>query len=183
MIAGMSSRSWSEDQARAIGETIRALRGARSAQWLSDRTEELGNKVSRSTISEIETARRKTVTTAELIVLAAALKVPPLLLLFPGLPTAAVEYLPGDEVATWRAHRRFAGTTTNPLTAEDGVQLMDLTRLYGEENEWFVPVSIRHAANPDDGDLKESLELIRSRLTEIESRIKAIRSKLMLDGG
>lgn len=65
------------DQARRIGAAVKAIRGDRSAQWLSERTKEVGMAISRSTIADIENRRRRYVSTAELCVLAWALKVPP----------------------------------------------------------------------------------------------------------
>lgn len=67
----------------------------KSAQWISDRTAELGYLVSRSTIADLEIGRRKHVLVPELLVLAAALEVPPMQLLFPDLPHGDTEVLPG----------------------------------------------------------------------------------------
>lgn len=77
-------KNWGEEQARRIAVEIRRLRQGRgSAQWLSKRTEELGYKVSRSVISDLEIARRRYVTTAEIIVLARALDTAPIALMYP----------------------------------------------------------------------------------------------------
>lgn len=89
------SKSWADEQTARIAAEIKALRGKRSGKWLADRTSELGHPVSRTTISELETGKRKSVTVAELLVLAAALQVPPLQLVFPDLPFGEVEALPG----------------------------------------------------------------------------------------
>lgn len=56
----------------------------RSAQWLADKTGELGYQVSRTTISDLENGRRRYVTTAELVVLALALDTAPIALMYPG---------------------------------------------------------------------------------------------------
>jgi transcriptional regulator with XRE-family HTH domain len=78
------SDSWPDEVTARIAGEIRRLRGDRSGQWLSDRTEELGHRVSRSTISEIETGRRKSITVSDLILLAAALDTAPIALIYPG---------------------------------------------------------------------------------------------------
>lgn len=98
---------WQQDQVNRVGDALKALRGDRSAQWLSDVTDELGQRVSRSTISDIENRRRKYVAVHEISMLAAALGVTPATLLTWGsLPDGDVELLPGRmfsgmEVADW----------------------------------------------------------------------------------
>lgn len=70
--------NWPAELTRHIASRIKALRGDRSAQWLSDRTAELGHRVSRSTISEIETGKRQTISIDALLVLSWALHVSPI---------------------------------------------------------------------------------------------------------
>ncbi|ORV49985.1 hypothetical protein AWC02_05210 [Mycolicibacter engbaekii] len=100
---------WAEEQALRIAQTVRTLRGKRSAQWLADRTEALGYTVTRSVISDLELGRRRYVSTAEIIVLAAALTVPPAYLLYPDLPDGPVEIVPGTPVPSISALRWFSG--------------------------------------------------------------------------
>src|SRR5262245_78609 len=54
-----------------------------SANELSRRTAELGSEVPRSVIANLETGRRESISVDELLILGAALDVPPLLLLTP----------------------------------------------------------------------------------------------------
>ena len=79
-------RDWVEREAYRIAMEIRRLRDKRdrSAQWLADRTAELGSPITRNVIADIENGRRRYVTTAELSVFAAALETAPIALLFPG---------------------------------------------------------------------------------------------------
>ena len=92
----MSKDGWAADQAATIGDEIKKLRGGRSGQWLSDRTAELGYRVTRTTISELENHKRKYVTTVELMVLARALNTPPIALLYPRpLSGESIDILPG----------------------------------------------------------------------------------------
>lgn len=100
---------WAEEQALRIAQTVRALRGKRSAQWLADRTEALGYTVTRSVISDLELGRRRYVSTAEIIVLAAALTVPPAYLLYADLPDGLVEVIPSKPVPSIDALRWFSG--------------------------------------------------------------------------
>jgi hypothetical protein len=93
-------REWSHDLVRRIGAAMKAARGDRTARWLSDRTEELGYRVSPTVIAKLDSGHRGDVlSVAELLIIAAALDVPPLALLFPGLPDADTERLPGQTVS------------------------------------------------------------------------------------
>lgn len=80
----------------------------------------MGHPIGRATISELETGRRKTITVAELTVLAAALNVPPILLLTPGLPDLDVEMLPGVTVPAYVTDQWICGTSS-------------LTRVFGDD--------------------------------------------------
>lgn len=108
----MTSETWADGQARRIGEAIKRLRGKRSAQWLSDQTDALGHRVSRSTISEIETGRKKSVTTVELSILSWALGVPPVQLMFPSMPDGPAEVIPNVEVTCIDASMWMSGERT-----------------------------------------------------------------------
>lgn len=103
------SDSWPDEVTARIARAIRDLRGERSGQWLSDRTAELGHRVSRSTISEIETGRRKSITVADLIILAAALDTVPIALIYPGPYDQDARVLPELEMPQVWAVRWFSG--------------------------------------------------------------------------
>lgn len=87
--------TWEAEQAARIGAAVKELRGKRTGQWLADRTTELGMKMTRQTITDLENGRRRYVTTAELAVLAAALNTAPIALLYPGPYDRRIEVLPG----------------------------------------------------------------------------------------
>lgn len=80
-----------------------------SAQRLAERCEALGLPVKRSTIANLESGRRDTLTLTELVVLARALDVPPILLIYPVGYAETVEALPGQEVPPWTAAKWFTG--------------------------------------------------------------------------
>jgi hypothetical protein len=103
------TKDWASDQAARIGDEIKRLRGARSGQWLSDRTYALGYRVARTTISELENHKRKYVSTAELAILARALDTAPIALLYPPPYHAEVEILPGVEMTNWSSAQWFSG--------------------------------------------------------------------------
>ncbi|MFD6128574.1 hypothetical protein [Streptomyces diastaticus] len=81
-----------------------------SAQQLADECARLGHPaLQRTVISNIETGRRRDVSVADLMVLAAALDVAPASLIYPVGYAAEVEALPGRACAPLDAVDRFAG--------------------------------------------------------------------------
>lgn len=89
-------------------------------QWLSDRTDELGHPVSRSTISELENGKRQTISLDAVIVLAAALEASVADLLYPG-GTDEVEVLPGEFVERSKAVEALTGITAGIQRIQDSV--------------------------------------------------------------
>jgi transcriptional regulator with XRE-family HTH domain len=107
----------------------RAVRSARkenglSAQDVADATADLGYPISRSRITNLENGRKQGVDVAELMVLAAALGVPPVMLLYGGNPDYDVEMLPGRTEAALFALAWFTGDTG---LAKDSVAKPDST--------------------------------------------------------
>lgn len=92
-----SNESWVENLAKQIGKGIDSARGKHSDQWIADRTAMLGHPMSRTAISEYRRGKRKIVPVTDLFVIAAALGVPPVALLFPGLPDARSELIPATD--------------------------------------------------------------------------------------
>lgn len=85
---------------RTIAAEVRRHRRAKgmSAQALADRCAELGvTSLGRPVIANLENGRREVVSFTEVLVLAAALDVPPAVLAFPVGYAETVEYLPGQE--------------------------------------------------------------------------------------
>lgn len=94
------AKAWQEDQARRFGEEVKRWRTTMglSAVKLAARTAELGFPVTSVAISKIESnSRAGKVDLAELLVLARALGVAPLQLVFPELPDGRVQMLPTEE--------------------------------------------------------------------------------------
>lgn len=151
------SKNWAEEQSARIAETIKRLRGKRSGQWLSDRTNQIGHRVSRTAISELENGKRKSVTTAELCVLAWALDVPPAQLLFPALPDGVVEVVPNVTTRSVFAATWFTGEGTfqdgdheRAASVDEGARLARLSL-----ERWRAELS--------STALIELVEMIRSR--------------------
>jgi hypothetical protein len=107
-----TAKTWERRHAAKLGRAVQQQRGGRSAVWLEQRTAELGLKVTRQTVADLESGRRRFVTTAELLVLAAALDTTPVHLMFPDFgdePENVVEVLPGVETTGFQATQWFSG--------------------------------------------------------------------------
>ncbi|MEU7581964.1 XRE family transcriptional regulator [Streptomyces sp. NPDC041068] len=107
----MTQEDWSVRLGQRIAGEVRRFRRHRgmSAQQLSDRCAELGMPIARSVLANFESGRRPTLAIAELLVIAQALRVPPVTLAFPVGFEEEVEVLPGQTASTFEAARWFTG--------------------------------------------------------------------------
>lgn len=112
----MAQDDWQERFTRFIAGEVRRHRQAQkmSAQQLADRCEELGLEMPRSVIANLENGRRESVSVAELLILATALDVAPVLLTAPLGYEPKTEILPGRFLRTWDAVLWQSGETRLP---------------------------------------------------------------------
>ncbi len=104
------SKGWSRSLHQRIAGAIRDARhGQLTAQQLADKTSQLGYPITRSQIANYESGRTQSLDIAELLVLAEALGVSALSLLFPGPPDRRIEIVPGLPMSTLEAIMRFSG--------------------------------------------------------------------------
>ncbi|WP_155291712.1 helix-turn-helix domain-containing protein [Rhodococcoides fascians] len=106
------AREWAAEAANRMGQAVAKVRKKRglSALQLSTLTEDLGYPVTRGSIAKIEGGHRGgKFDVAEILVLAAALQVPPVLLLFPDFPDGQVRVLPQIEVDSLTAAQWLSG--------------------------------------------------------------------------
>ena len=135
--------TWEAEHAARVGAAVKELRGKRPAQWLADRTDELGLKMTRQTITDLENGRRRYVTTAELVVLAKALDTAAIMLLYPPPYSEEVEAAPGDVKRKIDAVQEFSGFIDEPGAAmlrsrdnlESGIEVLDGTDLADDQRE------------------------------------------------
>ncbi|WP_255792448.1 helix-turn-helix domain-containing protein [Mycobacteroides abscessus] len=180
---------WAEEQARRTALEIRRLRGKRSAQWLADRTEELGYAVSRSVISDLEVGRRRYVTTSELLIIARALNVFPIALMYPAPYDEPIEALPNsaNKMVKILAVQWFLGgmrpEDVKSLFGGDVDEIkqnatrLDLAyRLYHLEGELRDGQAILSEGILKPGSSEEGF--IRSQLSELQSQIARLRSEI-----
>lgn len=133
-LLNMEQSEWPSRWTAVVGEQVRAWRerrGVKSVQKLADRCAELGYPIPRATLDAFERGRRPSLPVHELAVIAAALDVPPALLLFP-LGDADVELLPGLRAEPAVAVRWWAGEGTRPEAERgagaDAVETLELLR-------------------------------------------------------
>jgi transcriptional regulator with XRE-family HTH domain len=177
-------RDWAARCAAAIGWCVANWRRERklSAQQLADRCAGLGMpSLSRVVITKLENQRREAVSTAELAVLARALDVPPVLLLFPLGHVDAVEVLPGLEVDPYTAIEWFSGEITEP--ADGPVKQVDVRSpllMWGEhagENQMIKDLlDEAQAADADEA------RLIKGRIETVAAALQRVRRMIRDDG-
>ncbi|MDN4520720.1 DNA-binding protein [Mycolicibacterium austroafricanum] len=108
--AQADGEQWAKDLVARAGKAMKAARGSKSAAWLSERTAELGYRISPTVIAKLDSGHRGSVlSVTELVVLAAALNTSPVNLVYPGPYQNAVEILPGRNSGEFNAAQWFSG--------------------------------------------------------------------------
>lgn len=105
------STTWDQELVNRIAGEVRHLRDRKgiSAQTLTDRINEIGLKMSRSTLAELENGRRSYVSVAELILFAHVLSTAPVALVYPGPYDQMVDVLPNVAERQFIAAQWFSG--------------------------------------------------------------------------
>lgn len=182
-------QQWADELHRRVAAAIKTARSGRSAQWLADETERIGFPISRAQIANYESGRKKGLDLTELLTLAAALRVPPVVLLFPDLPDGPVEALPGVTVDSWEAAAWFTGEARAPGAAagespesseskriwavrERLAQLASIGRFY----DWMREIRSRaeplRPSDPEMRAFKLQLESLRDEVARLEEIIR-----------
>lgn len=152
---------WASALVKRVGLAVKAARHGRSAAWLSDRTEELGYRISPTVIAKLDSGHRGTVLgVAELLILAAALDVPPLALLFPDLPAGRVEMLPGQDMSSMAAFLWVCGLEVDTRPAP-GSRLVKAVVARREALSRLAATDSRIVAGIDDPALLEAVTVER----------------------
>ena len=175
---------------RLIGRAGRAMkraRGTKSARWLSDETAALGHPMASTVLAKLDSGHRGGIlNVTELMVLAAALNMPPAPLLFPGYPEADIEFLPGHSAPAKQVVDWFCGRgrlPLNPGAASDrevgphniGIELVRATEAYAKASADIRAVQ----GFPEDTPLKDQILLdAQQQFLEMAARINELRSEL-----
>jgi transcriptional regulator with XRE-family HTH domain len=158
-----------------------------TASELSRRTAELGYPITRGAISKIETeVRSGKIDVAEVLVLAAALDIPPVLMLFPNFSTdGAHQVLPGVSVRNEDAVRWLAGRISFPQREEpvsrrlegqphppnEGVKLIAATASLEQALEDRIPlVNELQKAEADWDDIQANWDAAQANLDDVNAK-------------
>ncbi len=166
---------WSERFTLGVARQIKHYREAKnwSFQQLADACTDLGYRTIRTTLANLENGRRKSITVHEMLVIAEALEVPAVQLLFPGLPDSQVEYLPGRTSRSWEAIQRFTGETSTPGAPDVTTRNMDIWGLRTLEQVRAelagVDVGIQTLPNQREELEKRRTELLRTRFLLVQN--------------
>lgn len=180
-------KDWAEEQAHRVAQEVRRLRGSRSAQWLSDQTEQWGGyRVSRSVIADLENGRRKYVTTAELIALAFALGTSPVGLLFPPpYDGTKIDVVPGFPMTKLQALEAFCGNSpaVNRFVDMDTMRPLRRAREIAalEDQHYWLLCQVEAFSDTDDEERRD--QFIRPLQAEMERIMKRLAEVRAEDGG
>lgn len=169
---------WTEGGHARIAAAIRAVRGNRSAQWLADRTAELGHPVTRAQITNYENGRKASLDVADLIVIAAALGTSPVCLVYPGPYGERIPHLPGMDASQFEAAQWFSGEMWISGVGDDwtdSTEQLRYSRLLAEVELARKRAVFRHvkAGRPPEqaADLDAELALYDRQIREFRSRL------------
>jgi hypothetical protein len=208
----LTANEWAAQIAKQVGQGVahyrgqaRDVRGGKlTAQALADRCAGLGLPMDRTVIAKLEKGTRQTITVGELVVLARALNIPPVQLLFPLGRAAETEIFPGESVDTWDALKWFTGEQdvipASPMDNEiktqdtEGVGFFrDHDRLVETWWDYRNRLSIiagtrdeslrrfRSEADPDSVD-DTIVQLTSRRLREVEFDLRGLRERMRSAG-
>ncbi|WP_075237635.1 helix-turn-helix domain-containing protein [Mycobacterium colombiense] len=176
------AKEYEDRLAKEFARTVAARRKALnlSASELARRTAELGYPITRGTIAKIESnSRSGKVDVAELLVLAAALDIPPVLLLFSEVVKGPpVHVLPNVRTSAWEAARWMSGLAAlpqpypePPLPPNAGVKQIASLSAEDEAVAERIPL-VTHLENAEGPD---ETELARRTLEAHDARIRSLR--------
>jgi transcriptional regulator with XRE-family HTH domain len=163
---------WSVRVAHGIGERVahHRKRADLTAAMLSARCAERGLPLDRNVITKIERGHRNSVTVDEVMVLAAALDIAPVLLLFGVGTETESEPLPGEVREPFRAAQWFAGERPFP-GADDGADLDDIADDWGHASG--SPLWLYRAHNAAQTGERDALR----RAADMEAQASGPRSE------
>jgi transcriptional regulator with XRE-family HTH domain len=170
-----AAKAWEMRVAGWVGEAVQRRRKA--LEWtgvqLAERTADLGYPITRVAISKIEgNSRAGKFDVAELLILAAALDIPPALLLAPSFPDGQVETRPGLSVDSRQAVKWIAGRGTELVEADAAAEETE-DRVARVREMLASPDTTREQRKQLEGDRRYYHEVALSKLRDHLQREKA----------
>lgn len=145
--------TWEEAVVKRIGVAAKKVRGTKSAAWLSQQTKDLGYQIPATVIAKLDSGHRGSVLSVpELLIIAAALDVPPLGLVFPDLPDGQVEIIPRHHGSSWDAYLWAAGLAPsflNPGARQPLALLVNAVRDRWTALKEVAQLNTRASTEPD----------------------------------
>lgn len=170
----MTQQPWPERLARGVARELRRHRERRglSAQELSDECTRLGMPIQRSVIANFENGRRASVGVAELLVFAAALKIPAVWLIAPMGFEPRMEFLPNEETDSYAAAAWFSGERSQDGEEEEyenpAPLCDDLVFLIGQIEDCRVEIE----------EVEPILARVRPEVDEIDERLAQVKAEI-----
>jgi len=194
----LSVNEWASGMAKQVGRGVAHYRNTAhtedgrklTAQGLADRCTELGLPLERTVIAKLEKGMRQTITIGEMLILARALGVTPLELLFPIGRTSAIEILPGEQAEPWAAAKWFTGEASGlssadgrPSGAQQDTALIDLFRRHDQAvQEWHRATRLlgrlRHGTGAPKPFHDDALDAARGCMAKDEEHLWALRQEI-----
>ena len=194
-----SEQDWPAGLAASIGKQVSALRKKRglSAQQLAEVLKsQVGVDMKRPVINALERGDRKSVGITEVMALAYALRVSPLLLVFPVGKVQDLEVLPGVITDTWSAAKWFTGEDLFPgrhvdddesawREKRDTALALQLYRVHDAQLEqreyktrelWKARAEAEQFA--DNPALRTAVRIVENELHDIEERVGRLRDDM-----
>lgn len=185
---------WDVRLVRSIGAAMKRARGTRSARELSDDTAKLGYRIAPTIIAKLDSGHRGAVLSVpELLVLAAALDIPPAMLLFgDGYPGGEVEYLPDRNASNLQAAQWLSGETPLPASADDtasapntGVELVTAVRRYADalrdlaDQAAWIDVGAEHGESGDfiRAQLQHRVAVLEAQIAKLQNELREGRQR------
>ena len=198
-------QDWNALTTKRVGAAIAEARKRRSmtAQSLADATVAAGYGIDRSVIAKIEKGLRQSISVAELVVIARALRVPPALLLYPVGQVDEVEFLPGRTASPWGALRWFTGDERVPIDNyvpdgevdehghperwedpeegwQEGAAPVALWRKHSDQvSDWYNAVSVARRMGLSEQEERSERARLRGR---VEEALKQTRDTMRMRG-
>ncbi|MGY4917489.1 helix-turn-helix domain-containing protein [Streptomyces sp. 900116325] len=124
----MTQQEWAHRVAAVVAGELRRYREMRglSAQQLADACARKGMPIQRSVIANFENGRRTSIGVAELLMFAAVLEVPPVVLMFPVGYETSTEYMPNEFADPYMAAMWVSGENA-PVGEDDNYSATPLT--------------------------------------------------------
>jgi transcriptional regulator with XRE-family HTH domain len=167
--------AWHRATAERVGKAVARFRkdAHLTAQQLAERCKELGAPIHRTTITKIEGGRSR-FDLGEWLILAAALNVPPVVLLYPDMPDGQVEIIPGETDASFVA----LGWVTGQAVSLFSDKVTKAEMLAGATRRRFdlmvaLP-DLRTSADDADERVRASARLRRDSIMDEILRLEAL---------